>query len=331
MTVYSELRKKAVSLGYKWPWDKSSLEGFLNDLNSLPPLKEEDTQTDIDIAQSKPIENYWSISDIVNSKTNDKTSIQVPEITNDILDVLLADNKMQEYLKEWNFKNKLFQDEFDIINFDLPTSIANITNFYRKTEFDKLDIYNMKETIRDKSWISFANWLDRWDMVKILAEHFWYYVYSFKLLWDIHDRIIEEWIPYEITMWVSEEFIREINNDEKADKEKYTTFTTKSFVWHKDNFYNFYTKRLRWVKFTIENQSELFENMNIPEYWYVVLPKYWLHKQTKNYLLLNQGMSELAQSAMKRGLYDWVDPKWPATKDWVVSYILGLKLKHKLK
>ena len=54
-------------------------------------------------------------------------------------------------------------------------------------------------------------------------------------------------------------------------------------------------------------------------------------KKRSSWLCHPDDLSPLASTAMKRWMYDWIDPDWVATKEWVIELIMNLKIKHKLK
>lgn len=314
---YHEMVAKAKELGYTGSTKKADVEKFLA---GLEPSNE-------------PC-NEYGLSELETSSTFDKYNRNILELSTNILDKIWS-TMLAKRPSEMKFF--LDQDELGIKNFDLPISIMNILAFYEETPICDELVEEVKEVIYNEFGLSIYQWLDRWLVIERLAAKMNLQVFSFDMLSDIHDEVMRLWIPYEITLWISDEMIQEYFATNELVKEKYPMGISKSFVWYNQNtsdilkIFNTYWKRLDKNSFEVLKPLELFKNFNLSSKGYVFFPKRLLSEDDMNFIKLNQGLSTLAQSAMRRGMWDWKDPQWLVTKDWIVWYILHLKQKHKLK
>lgn len=274
----------------------------------------------------------WNLlTDVSNSKTIDNFNRSILPLNADIIE------KIWTTIKKHSFEMKYFldQDEIWYKNFDLPISLLHIYNYFRWEVLDESVFNTVRELISEKFWLWIYNWLDRGQTIKAFANMVWFEVFSFPLQSDLHDTVMSLWLPYEITLWIDDEFVSDSYSWE-VSKDKYWMTTSKSYVWYNKNtsdtlnIINTYWKRLDKNSFEITKPTELLNNFNMSSVWYVFFPKMYLTDDDKNFIKLNQSLSVSAQSAMRRGMWDWKDPQWFATKDYVAAYVLNLKQKHKI-
>ena len=332
--TYQEMVAKAKSEWYTGSMKKEDVENFLNKIqeewNPNWWVVNEEVNT-TEPSTDLPVLNT-DLSELTTSHTIDNSNRNIIELTTETLDVLK--NSIWSVTKP-EMKYFLDQDEIWIKNFDLPISILNIYSFYKWEALDENILTQIKEIISEEFGLSIYNWLDRWLITERLAKALNMQVFSFPLQSDLHDKIMELGIPYELTMWISDELVVESYNW-TLDKNSYPMTTTKSYVWFNTsvsdtlNVFNTYWKRLDKNTFEIVNPTDLINNFNLSSKWYIFIPKEVLNENDKNYILLNQWLSPNWQSAMRRGMWDWKDPKGYATKDWIMANILYLKQKHKI-
>ena len=278
-------------------------------------------------------QTQWNIlTEIFNSKTIDNFNRSILPLNKDILDKIWTTILSK---RPTEMKYFLDQDELWYKNFDLPISLININNFFSWEKSNDALLFDIKEILYNNFWLSIINWLDRWLVIELLAEKLGLQVFSFHIQSDLHDEVMRLWLPYEITLWIDDDLVSD-SYEWEVNKEKYWMTTTKSYVWYNKNtsdtlnIFNTYWKRLDKNSFELTNPTSLLENFNISSRWYVFFPKSLLTEDDKNFIKLNQSLSVSAQSAMRRGMWDWKDPQWFATKDYVAAYILNLKQKHKI-
>jgi len=268
------------------------------------------------------------------------------EVYNDITDSNILDSKSRHIIKlseliinrisetlkiPKSYKYFLDQDDIWIKNFDLIVSVLNIYAFYFWPNSDKI-LSDVKNKLIDSFWLLTHSWTERWEVINVLSKALDLQVFSFEIGSDIHKKILDMKIPYELCFWIDNKFIDDSINGSVWDKQ-YKVDTVKSYTWYWSNsewliIYNTYWKRLNKNKFTVLHNDQLLENFNVSKIWYIFFPKTLLWKDNLDFIKLNQWLTQNWQEAMRRGMWNWEAPNELMTRDMVAEFILYNKKRN---